>query len=159
MVFTIIITPFWSAFTDAYTKQDYVWMKTVLKKLQMIWLTIIPVVFIMLLLSAFVYKIWIGDAVLIPFTVSLFIALYVLLFTRFSLYIYMINGIGKIQLQLYINVSISLVYIPMAIYSCKWLGLPGIILANILVALIHSIVSQIQIRRLMNGNAKGIWNK
>ncbi len=159
MVFTIILTPFWSAFTDAYTKHDYNWMMTALKKLEIIWLMIIPVVFIMLLMSGFIYKIWIGNTVIIPFTVSLFIASYVLLFTRFNLFIYLINGIGKIRLQLYVNVIISLIYIPMAIYSCKLLGLAGIILANIVVALTHSIVSQIQIRKLMNFTAKGIWDQ
>ena len=33
MGFSIIITPFWSAFTEAYTKNDYAWIKNNIKRL------------------------------------------------------------------------------------------------------------------------------
>jgi len=82
-----------------------------------------------------------------------------LLTIRLNLFIYLINGIGKIKLQLYINLSICLVYIPMAIYACNGYGINGIIFVNIIVAIIHAILGQIQITRLMNNNAIGIWNK
>lgn len=159
MVFSIIITPFWSAFTDAFTKVDFGWMRSSLKGLQNFWLVIIPTSVIMLLLSSFVYRIWIGNSVTVPFLISFLMALYVIMFTRFSLFINLINGIGKVHLQLYVNITISVLYIPAAVYSCKYLGLTGIVLANILVALTHSIISQVQIAKLMNGTANGIWNK
>ena len=33
MAANIILTPFWSAFTDAYIKRDYNWMRGTLEKL------------------------------------------------------------------------------------------------------------------------------
>ena len=159
MVFAIILTPFWSAFTDAYTKNDYKWMREALRRLKKIWLMIIPVVLIMLLLSSFAYRVWIGNAVVIPFSVSLFSTLYVILFSRFNLFIFLINGIGKVQLQLYTNIIISVIFIPTAIYLGKWFGLEGIIAANIAVALTHAILSNIQVNKLINGTARGVWNQ
>ena len=38
MVFVIVLTPFWSAFTDAYVKKDYNWMSGIVKKLEFLWL-------------------------------------------------------------------------------------------------------------------------
>lgn len=159
MVFAIILTPFWSAFTDAYTKNDYKWMSKAARRLKKIWLMIIPIVLIMLLASSFVYRIWIGNVVVIPFSVSVFSTLYVILFSRFNLFIFLINGMGKVQLQLYTNIIISIVFIPVAIYSGKWFGLEGIIAANIAVALTHSVLSNIQVNKLINGTARGVWNQ
>ena len=51
MVSSIILVPFWSAFTDAYVKQDFGWMRTMLRKLEKMWLLCIPVLTIMLLFS------------------------------------------------------------------------------------------------------------
>lgn len=159
MIFYIILSPFWSAFTDAYTKSEYPWMKNAIEKLKKIWLLSIPIALLMVILSDYAYKLWIGDAVVISFSVSLSMAILALLNMRFNLFIFLINGIGKIKLQLFINIAISIIYIPIAIYSCMWFGLEGIIGANILVAAIHAIVSQKQINLLMMKKAKGIWNK
>jgi len=159
MVFTIILTPFWSAFTDAHTRGDLNWMRTTVSKLKNVWLALIPVAAVMVAASSFFYKIWVGDKVQVPFIVSSLLAVHVLLFTRFSLFVYLINGIGKVQLQLYINIAIAALYIPLAVYLSRWLGLPGIIAANIFVSIIHAIVSQAQITRILNNSASGIWNK
>lgn len=159
MIFIIILTPFWSAFTDAYAKNDFVWMREALLRLKRVWLMIIPVVLLMLLLSSYVYKLWIGDSVIISFSISVFSAIYVILFSRFNLFIYLINGIGKIKVQLYTNVLISIVYIPMAIYLGKWFDLEGVIFANIVVALAHSIIGKIQVHKLVYKTAEGVWNK
>lgn len=37
MVINIIMIPFWSAFTDAYTKRDLAWMRSATDKLQKCW--------------------------------------------------------------------------------------------------------------------------
>lgn len=43
MAANIILTPFWSAFTDAYIKRDYNWMRGTLEKLEKLWLLCIPI--------------------------------------------------------------------------------------------------------------------
>ena len=55
MGFSIIITPFWSAFTEAYAKNDFGWIKNTIKKLIKIWSMVVFVVIIMLLLSGKIY--------------------------------------------------------------------------------------------------------
>ena len=72
MFITIILTPFWSAFTDAYIREDYKWMKSMINKLERIWLICIPLLVIMLIFSDYLYKFWIGDMIYIPFSLSLF---------------------------------------------------------------------------------------
>ena len=52
MAMMIIVTPFWSACADAYTKKDFLWMKNVIEKMEMIWKLSICVLIIMILVSS-----------------------------------------------------------------------------------------------------------
>lgn len=158
MFFIIIMSPFWSAYTEAYTKKDFIWMQNTIKKLEKIWLLIIPILVVMVLLANIIYNFWIGDVVIIPLEVNIFMAIYVVFYTRFNLFMFPINGIGKIKLQLIVYILICIFYLPIAVYFCKWWGLKGIISANILVSIIHSIISQIQFNKIINDKAQGIWN-
>lgn len=56
MAFMIIMTPFWSAATDAYARKDYQWIKGILKKLQFISYIMIAAGGVLILLSDFVYN-------------------------------------------------------------------------------------------------------
>jgi len=51
----IIMLPFWSAFTDAWTKKDVNWIKNTMKKLRSIWSLLIVAVIIMLIFSRFYF--------------------------------------------------------------------------------------------------------
>lgn len=159
MSFIIVLAPFWSAFTDAYTTKDYVWMKNALKKLKIVWNLSVPAALLMLLLSNFIYKLWIGNAVVIPFYVSTLMVFLALVSMRFNLFVYLINGIGKIKLQLYINIIMSLAFIPMAYLGCEKFGIKGILVINIFVGLVYAVVGQVQINKIMANKATGIWNE
>lgn len=56
MLFVIILTPFWSAFTDAYVKKDYNWMQRIIRKLELLWLLCIPALLMMVICSSFLYN-------------------------------------------------------------------------------------------------------
>lgn len=159
MVFFIILTPFWSAFTDAYVRKDINWMETSIKKLEKIWLMITLCGILMLLISKYIYLFWIGDKVIIPFSISAFTFLYFLVYSRFSLYIYLLNGIGKIKLQLIINVILALLNIPVVLFLGFRYGLAGVIVGNIIISLPHVIYSPIQLKMVIKNQAFGIWNK
>lgn len=78
MVFVIVLTPFWSAFTDAYVKKDYNWMSGIVKKLEFLWLLCIPILILMVLCSNFFIN---GGSVIL--CLFLFLYLYVWLFLCF----------------------------------------------------------------------------
>lgn len=159
MVAIIVLTPFWSAFTDAYAKKDFEWMKKVQKKLELMWLMCIPVVLIMLLLSNYIYSLWIGDRVLIPFSMSLSVAVYVLFSVLGNVYMYLVNGIGKIRIQLFIYLLFAIISVPMLNLGCKYYGVEGVLLLPTVVCVIQAFFCRKQIKYLVSEKAKGIWNK
>ncbi|TZF84454.1 oligosaccharide flippase family protein [Pedobacter sp. BS3] len=158
MIFTIVSTPLWSAYTDAYARNDIVWIQRSLQKLQLFWIGIIFSSVLLLVVSPFVFHLWIGDSVSIPFSLSLAMVLYVITYTWQTIHVSLLNGIGKIKLQLYLVVASALVNIPLAFLLGKTIGLAGISLANSITFIGIGIVFFIQTRKIINNNAKGIWN-
>ena len=106
MGYAIIVTPLWSATTEAYTKGDFLWIKKTVKKINRIGLIIIGIGLVMLLLSQLIYDIWLGDAsVNVSFSSTFILYIYVIFKIMYSNYGYILNGIGKLNLQiLYLNV-------------------------------------------------------
>lgn len=159
--YSILITPFWSSFTDAYAKKDFVWIKRTINNIQKIWL-LIPIGLLgFLLCSNIVYSIWLRNSVDVPINLSITVALYVLLMTFFSIYVYFINGVGKITVQL-ISTSIGMILnIPISIFFASYLdfGIVGVPLGTCFSVLIAYFIFPIQYRKIINGKAKGIWDK
>lgn len=155
--FTVICMPFWSATTDAYERGDMPWIRNASHRLATITALIAATLIVMVVVSPWVYKLWIGDACEIPEGMTSLMALYVYLQVLSMRYSYFLNGIGALRLQLYMTVS-AILFIPLAWLVCSYThdimwfmvvmclcNVPGI-LANI-----------IQFNKIIKGTAKGIW--
>lgn len=159
MIFSIIITPFWSACTEAWIKNDLAWIKTVVRKLQYIWLILTMSTILMLIVSRSVYRLWVGEEILIPVSVSVSLSLFVIINGWNTIFTQLINGIGKIQLQLYSAIWCSILNIPLAIVLGRHFGMSGVILSTIILAFINSIWITMQYYKLINNTAKNLWAK
>lgn len=159
MLSGIIMTPFWPAFTDANVKKDYIWIKGTVKNLEKLCLLIFLLSIFLLIISNVFYKIWIGDKVIIPFSLSAVLAFYTVLNTYRTIFCYYLNGVGKIRVQLYLIAISGLLNIPLGILMGKWLGITGVILATTFLCIGCAVIEIYQYKRLINNNATGIWNK
>jgi len=161
MVYTIIITPYWSSFTEAYTNRDFSWIKNSVKTIQKIWLLIPVVLVIMILISDWFYNIWVGEKIIVPFHLSLAMALFVLLMTFNMIYVSFINGVGKIKMQIFTAIISIVTNIPLSIYLGKYAGLgsTGVILASCVCMGYSVVLKPLQYFKIINNKAKGIWNK
>ncbi|MFP4845197.1 lipopolysaccharide biosynthesis protein [Winogradskyella sp. PE311] len=161
MVFSIILTPYWSSVTDAYTKKDFDWVKKSMKNLSKLSIAFIFIILFMLAVSKYVYEIWIGHLLIVPFELTLSMAFYFIVTVLFAPYNIFLNGIGKMKLQSIIAIVILIINIPLSIFLAKILGLGviGVISSSILCISLYLIFSPIQYYKIMNNKAKGIWNK
>lgn len=157
MISGIIMNPFWVAFTEANAKEDYVWIKVTVRKLEKICVGIFLMSGLMLALSPMVYKYWVGSKVTIPFSLSLVFSFYVALNMFRTIYCYYMNGVGVVRMQIY-SLSISAVInIPLAIFLGKNLGITGVILSTTILSFFCGILEFIQYNKLINLKAKGVW--
>lgn len=159
MGFGIVVTPMWSAFTDAYVREEYGWIKNTLAKMRKIWFLAILASVGILFASPFLYQVWVGDSVDVPFELSIAMCLYVIVAIWQTMHVFFLNGIGKIKLQLYLVTSTAIINIPLAILLGKWFGLVGITMTSTLIFGIMGIVFSIQTHKILNKTAKNIWNE
>lgn len=159
IIITIVVAPIWSAFTDAYIKEDTVWMNRVYQKLtKMFIITCIGICFLVLI-SPYVYKIWIGDKVYVDFTMTVLVGIYTIIGVFGQINSSILNGIGKIRFQLIYSVAIMTIFIPLALVLGQAWGINGILTAMILVNAPGFYFGRYQVLHLINRTAKGIWNK
>lgn len=159
LIIGIILTPFWSAFTEAYVKMDYQWMRKAYKALIKIWYVAVAIYICLLFASPIFYKYWLQGAVSIPFSLSAMMGGYVLLLAKANIYMFLINGIGKVQMQLYVYLFFSFISIPLMYYLCKGYGVYGVLSAASLVYIIQIIIGRIQLSKIMDNKAYGVWDK
>lgn len=159
IIFTIIITPYWSAFTDAYARDDFDWIKGSVSKMRKFWAVFSIVTVMLYFLSPIFYKLWVKGLVAVPGNLSLAIAIYTIIQIWMIIHAYLLNGIGKLRMQLVLVLATSIINIPLSIVLIKKFGISGTVWANIIVMLIISIVLTWQSELIINKRAKGIWNR
>jgi len=162
MIFSIILSPFWSAFTDAMAKKEMVWIENSIKKLLKIWLIVAVLgVVLMIIISKYFYLMWVGDKVHIPLLLSVFMGIYAIIMTWNNIFTFLLNGIGKIKLQMYYGIIGMLINIPVSIFLAKNLGMgsTGVILGTCISLFFGTVLGPIQVFMIIKGNANGIWNK
>jgi O-antigen/teichoic acid export membrane protein len=158
MGFMIIVGPFWSAFTEAWTKNDITWIISIMKKLMILWIVLVIGGIIMLVVSGYVFKVWIGNEFVVPFSISVLTLFWVLINAWNGIFSQFLNGVGKIKIQLIIGVVASIINIPLAVWLGKSIGLEGILLSNIILGLSTVFIYPVQYKRIINGTAHGIFN-
>jgi O-antigen/teichoic acid export membrane protein len=161
MVYSIIVTPYWSSFTEAYVRKDYDWIKSSVKNIMKIWMFIPIILIFMVLFANLFYLFWVGDKVVVPLLLNISMALYVLIITFNMVFVSFINGLGKIRVQLITSIILIVINIPLSILFASnfKLGVSGVILASCVCLISSAILFPIQYHKIINNAAAGIWNK
>lgn len=161
IIFQIITLPLWPAFTEAWTKQDIPWIKNTVNKLFKLWVKLVLLTILLLVFSKIIYNLWVGNKVVIPFGLSFFIAVYFLLFSFGSIYNMFINGISKLRVQAVSLLIGAILFIPLTWVFVKifHFGVNGLIISMIISNFYSFSIAPVQYYKLMNGTAKGIWDK
>ncbi|MFN2429809.1 MAG: lipopolysaccharide biosynthesis protein [Cryomorphaceae bacterium] len=161
VVFALVTTPFWSAFTEAYVKKDMVWIKKVVKRLLLLWALVSAVAVAMFFAAPLVYTFWIGDALEIPRVLNFFMMVWVIISTFLSIFGTFLSGLGKLKISLFYAVFIAVVNIPLSIFLAGFpaLGSAGVILATLIGMSFRLLFQPAQTLKIIRGTATGIWNR
>lgn len=159
MLYTMIVAPYWSSFTQAFTLKDFEWIKKSVKNILKIWFIVPILLIIMLLLEDWFYNIWIGEKVIVPLSLSISMALFVLLFTFNMVFTQFINGVGKIKIQLITAITSMIINIPLSILFANFfnMGTTGVIIATCVSMSYAAVLRPMQYYKIINNKAKGIW--
>ncbi len=162
MVFVIFLTPFWSATTEAYMKNDIQWIKNGIKKYNQLNILLFVIGCLMLIFSGTLYRLWLGKGkVDIGFYLSLWGFLYFNITMFAGKYVYFLNGINALRIQFLACLISPFVYIGVSMLLIKYykMGVYSLFVASIIANFNGYILAPLQYYQIIIKNKKGIWVK
>ena len=151
MVWSIMTTPIWAAVTDAVAKEDYDWILNTQRKYLKLLVLFTICCALMLVISTWIYKIWIGDSVTITPLLSLFVFIYIWVMMFGNVFVSILNGAGKLNLQVYSCLVSPFVFL-CVFYICSHvfdLGVISVIIASIISNFNGFLIAPIQCRNFL----------
>ena len=161
MGFMILVTPLWSGVTDAYNMGDIEWIRNAVKKYIYVLIPFVIIGAAMLAVAKPIYDLWLGEnVVIVPFTISLLC--YILISTTLfaCIFVFVINGIGALQIQFYSSIITSIGFVVLAMLLIKrfHFGVESILIASIVSNLFGFIIAPIQYYQIIvKRKQAGIW--
>ncbi|NWD23843.1 oligosaccharide flippase family protein [Pseudomonas yamanorum] len=148
---TLISSPLWSAYTDAYHRRDTIWIVRMLRTQLKLYAIVLLGLVVLAFLAQFIIGIWIGSDFAVSRTLIVFVALFVAVSTWNNIFAIMLNGAGAVNVQLYTAVAAMVVNIPLALLMVKvfGMGISGIVLAATISLLFSAIFLPWQVVRLV----------
>lgn len=157
--FIILLTPFLSAFTEAYTKGDFDWIKSSMRTILYSFAIASFATLLLVIGYRAFFKIWVGDQVLPGFSLIFVLGISGVLQMFSAIYTLFLNGIGKIRLQFYTLLISAILFIPFVYFfkSQGW-GLSSLVLPSIIFGLFNSLIFYNQYSLIVSQKATGIWD-
>jgi len=163
MIMGIVITPLWSAVTNAYYNDDNEWIMNSVKKYQYLGILLFFIGLLMLAFSNQFYKLWIGNTnIQIPFEVS-FWMLFLTFTTAFgSIYVGVLNGISALRVQFISTLISPFVFVLSCFIFIEHfkMGVAGIIISSIIGNFNGILLAPLQYYKVfIQKNINPIWNR
>lgn len=163
IIFThsVISMPLWSAYTDAYYKRDFNWIRGVLKRQIVVISVVLIAVATLIPLAKPIITIWIGPDLLIDTSLLVSMGIFVLISCWVNIYAYFLNGVQKIHLSLVISIFAMLLNIPISIVLAKYtdLGVSSVVIGTIVALLPGVVMGPLQTLKIINKKDNGIWSR
>ncbi len=159
--FAIVIVPFWTSFSEAFHKQELLWIQKSVKNLMYTWLMVSIGLCLMVFIFPMVLNIWIKTPIVYDYKLTIYFAIFVMLSNFGNLFNQFNNALDKLRIQLYCALFMILFHIPLSIYLCRHylMGIEGIMLSACICLLPGTILSAIQYHLIVQNKAKGVWLK
>lgn len=156
-LFSVLLITLWSAVTYHASYNDFDWIRKKIKQLLIIWSFFSVGVIIVSLLMNNIVRFWLGEnAIFYQKNIVLLFCVYCLWITFTEIFVYILNGLGAIRLQMVLAVTEAIINIPLSIYlagSCE-LGIFGVKLGTFLCILLNGFVFPLQVILYLKNKVK-----
>ena len=148
MVMSLIATPLLPLVTQAFAKEDYKWINSMLQKMNMVSIIMSLGIVLLIIISPFLFKLWIGNKVEIPFDLSIAIGVYTIINVITVPFSIFINGIGKIRILVILAPLTIVVFLGLSIILSNLLSnVIGVSIALSISSLIGLIVTPFVLKK------------
>jgi O-antigen/teichoic acid export membrane protein len=146
MLWGIVMTPLWSAFTQALALTDIEWMRRTIARLNKLAMFTILIIMLMAIASLYIISIWTAGQVKITPVMIWIFAIYTFISIWNNIYAFFLNGISKIKVQIFTSIAAAILHIPIAFILVKHfkMGSEGVVLSMAISLSFFAIVGPIQ---------------
>jgi len=139
---SLISMPLWSAYTESFKKNDFLWITAMMKKQLFIYGGLVMIALVLAAVARTIIAAWIDTPLTVPDNLIAMMLVLVLITTWNNIFAMFINGTGLIKPQLYTSVFAMILNIPLSIYFVTVLemGTNGVVLGTVISLLGAAIV-------------------
>lgn len=158
IIHTLVLAPLWSAYSDAYHRNDLIWIKRTIINQLFLYIGIIIITAIIAYFAKTIVSIWLMEELFIEDSLVIYMMLFILISTWNNIFAYFVNSIDKLKVQLICSLAAIVINIPLSIFIVKFFstGIYGIILATCISLSFFAIFGPIQTYTLLKNNFKKI---
>ncbi|MCF8245309.1 MAG: oligosaccharide flippase family protein [Saprospiraceae bacterium] len=159
LLFIILTNQLWAATVEAYQKGDIEWVKNTLRSTMKIWVGTLVLSLLMIAVAPLVFDFWLQGKLKIEVAMTVSVAVSIAITTWVNMFNLVLNGTGKIRLQMYGWIFAGLMNIPISIFFANTLGMGsvGIVLGTVVSLVPTAILSPLQVRKILSGADRGLW--
>lgn len=147
---TLISSPLWSAYTDAYHRKDSAWIVKMLRTQLKLYALVVVGLCALAVLAQFIIGVWIDRAFIVSAPLVICMAGFVAVSTWNNIFAIMLNGAGAVNVQLYTALAAMLLNIPLAFLMVNGfgMGVEGVVFAATISLLFSAVLLPLQVYRL-----------
>lgn len=149
-LYFFMFNPLWSAYTDAYVKRDFDWIRKTLKKTTLLIIPVIVAVIIVCFNVRLIVRIWTGIELDIPDSLPAAIGLYTIGLYWLANWNYFINGSGQVNLEIIVSVVAAIGTAGLSWMLMPILGTTGMALSMAVVVSLFGTAMCIQTVRILH---------
>lgn len=148
-LYSFMFNPLWSAYTDAYVKKDFNWIRKTLRKTTLLIIPVILAVIIVAFNIHLITHLWTGIELDIPDSLPFAIGFYTVGLYWLANWNYFINGSGQVNLEIFVSVIAAIGTAVLSWILMPILGTTGMALAMAIVVFLFGTVMCIQTLRIL----------
>jgi O-antigen/teichoic acid export membrane protein len=143
---SLILAPLWSAYSDAYYRNDMQWIKKTIENQLKIYIFIIITTILLGFLTKPIISIWIGDDLFVDVSLIIAMVIFILISAWNNIFSYFINATNQLKIQINTSIIAILINIPLSIFLVKYfnMGTYGIVIGTSLSLSLFAIFGSIQ---------------
>jgi O-antigen/teichoic acid export membrane protein len=132
LVQSLLLTPLWPAYAEAFEKGDVAWIKVTMKRLLIVSMPAFAIVIVLLVLfSSPILDRWTGSQVRPPLSLVILIAVWTLMALWGNNFSVLQNALGRIRLQAISSIAMALINLVLSLLLVRGYGSVGVITATI----------------------------
>ncbi len=151
---SIVNAPMWSAYTEAYSKSEFQWIKKSIFKMNSLVLLFIPCSIVVYIFYNDILFLWLGKDLVVSESLVASMCMLVLILSWCNNYAFFLNAINRLKIQLFSLLFGAVIKIPLAYYfvSVLDLGVSGVVYSTVIALSFFAIAGPIEYKILMRSS-------